>query len=227
MQRQEGPHSFIQTWIFGQVLNQIEKGSTKLVRKILSEFEYMPKNLFPKWHMDDKKLKYRPKGGCPRSALRRPYQCLIAILCILYGEPNTSQFSLSYMILTYYCTNEGISFNWDDILFENITVIIFVVNGAQLATFPIFHRSSYLLDIMCIAHKYPRMGWSWYPSDPIIHVYCWARNLVKLMMMMIRSFLFDIICVFTILKKFWRILISNRHNLYQVHIIEVLWWFQV
>jgi hypothetical protein len=51
--------------------------------------------------------------------------------------------------------------------------------------------------------------------------------LVKLMMMMIRSFLFSIICVFYYFEEFWRILISNRHNLYQVRIIEVLWWFQV
>jgi hypothetical protein len=32
--------------------------------------------------------------------------------------------------------------------------------------------SSYLLDIMCIAHQYPNMGWKWKPSDEPIHVYC-------------------------------------------------------
>jgi hypothetical protein len=32
--------------------------------------------------------------------------------------------------------------------------------------------SSYLLDIMCIAHKYPNMGWSWFPVDVAIHIYC-------------------------------------------------------
>jgi hypothetical protein len=25
---------------------------------------------------------------------------------------------------------------------------------------------------MCVAHKYPRMGWIWKPVDPAIHVYC-------------------------------------------------------
>jgi DNA segregation ATPase FtsK/SpoIIIE-like protein len=32
--------------------------------------------------------------------------------------------------------------------------------------------SSYLLDMVCQAHAYPRMGWRWKKSDLPIHVYC-------------------------------------------------------
>jgi hypothetical protein len=39
----------------------IEKGINMLDKKILSEFEYMPKDLFPKWYREEKKFKYIPK----------------------------------------------------------------------------------------------------------------------------------------------------------------------
>jgi hypothetical protein len=128
--------------------------------------------MFYKWYMAEKKFKYRPKGGYPTSYLRRPYQYLVAMLCRLYWEPDTFQFSLFYMPLIYYYADKGISFNWDYILSENMIVTIFAVKGAQPGTFPIFHMSLYLLSSMCIAHKYHRMGWSWKPCNPTIYVYC-------------------------------------------------------
>jgi hypothetical protein len=130
----------------------IEKGIKNLDNKLLDEFEYTPKDLFPKWYKEDKQFKHRPKGGYPTSALRKPYQYMVAMLCRLYGEPDASQFPLSYMSLIYYCVDEGLSFNWDDILSANLTVAITAVVEAQLGTFPSFHMSSYLLDIMCISH---------------------------------------------------------------------------
>jgi hypothetical protein len=140
--------------------------------KLLSEFEYTSKDLFPKWYRVDKKFKYRPKSRYPMTNLRRPYQYLVAMLCRLYGEPDTTQFSLSYMPLIYFCADVGVSFNWEDILSENITVSISTVTQAQPGTFPSFHMSSYLLDIMCTTHRYPNMGWSWFPTDASIHIYC-------------------------------------------------------
>jgi len=80
----------------------IEKGIKRLDNKLLSEFEYTPKDLFPKWYREDKQFKYRPKSGYPKSALRRPYHYLVAMLCKLYGEDDASQFSLFYMPLIYY-----------------------------------------------------------------------------------------------------------------------------
>jgi hypothetical protein len=65
----------------------------------------------------------------------------------------------------------GISFNWEDILYENIIVSISIVMQEQLGKFHSFHMSSHLLDIMCIAHKYPNMEWSWLPTDVTIHIY--------------------------------------------------------
>jgi len=96
---------------------------------------------------------------------------MVAMLCQLYGEPYAFHFSLSYIPLIYYCTYEGISFNWDNILSANRIVAITTVTEDQPYTFPSFHMSSYLLDIMCVSHQYPIMGWTWKPSDPTIHTY--------------------------------------------------------
>jgi hypothetical protein len=76
------------------------------------------------------------------------------------------------MPLIYFCADVGASFNWADILSENIKDVISTVTQAQPGSFPSFHMSSYLLDIMCIAHKYPNMGWSWLLVDATIHIYC-------------------------------------------------------
>lgn len=97
---------------------------------------------------------------------------MVAMLCRLYGEQDASLFSLSYMPLMYYCVGEGLWFNWDDILLINLIKAITAIVEAQSGTFPSFHMSSYLMDIMCVAHQYPKMGWKWQPSDEAIHIYC-------------------------------------------------------
>jgi hypothetical protein len=50
--------------------------------------------------------------------------------------------------------NEGSSFNWADILSTNLIDVITTVKGVEPRTFLYFHMSSYLLDIMCVAHQY-------------------------------------------------------------------------
>jgi hypothetical protein len=97
---------------------------------------------------------------------------MVAMLCRLYRDLDASKFPLSYMPLIHYCANEGSSFNWDDILSANLAEAITTVTEITTKTFQNFHMSSYLIDIMCIAHQYPKMGWAWKPTDPTIHIYC-------------------------------------------------------
>jgi hypothetical protein len=96
---------------------------------------------------------------------------MVDMLCRLYEEPDTTHFPLSYMPLIYFCANVGTSFNWADILSENLKNVISYVTQAQPGSFPNFHMDSYILDIMCIAHKYSNMGWSWLSTDVAIHIY--------------------------------------------------------
>jgi hypothetical protein len=75
----------------------LEAGNKKLDGQLLSELELTPKDLFPTWYKVDKKFKYRVKGRYPTTNLRRPYQYMVAMLCRLYGEPDATQFPLSYL----------------------------------------------------------------------------------------------------------------------------------
>jgi hypothetical protein len=129
----------------------------KIDNKILDEFQHTTKELCPKWYKPDKQFKHRPKGGYPTISLRRPYQYMVSMLCRLYGEPDASHFSLSYMPLIYYCADKGLSFNWDDILSTNLTVALTTVTEAHPGTFPSFHMSSYLLTL-CV-YPISTQGW--------------------------------------------------------------------
>jgi hypothetical protein len=93
------------------------------------------------------------------------------MICRCYGELDAQKFKMSWVPLIYYIIVIGSTFSWDNIL-------SFVLGGstcnnkAQLqGSFLIFHMSSYLLDVMCVVHAYPQMGWAWKPSDPPIHIY--------------------------------------------------------
>lgn len=150
----------------------IGAGSKTLDSQLLSGFELTPKDLFLGWYKADKQFKYRPKSRYLATNLRRPYQYVVAMLCRLYGEPNATHFPISYMPLICFYADMGVSFNWADILSENLIVAISTVIQAQPGTFPSFHMSSYLLGIICTTHMYPNMGWSWLPANASIHIYC-------------------------------------------------------
>jgi hypothetical protein len=131
----------------------------KLDNKLLYEFKYTTKELFPRWYKIDKKFKLILGERYPTTTLRRPYLYMVDILYMLYGEQDASHFSLSCMPLIHYFMDEGLSFNWDGILLANLAEAITTVVEAQSRIFPSFHMSSYLMDIMCISHQYPNMGW--------------------------------------------------------------------
>jgi hypothetical protein len=61
----------------------------------------------------------------------------------------------------------------------NLANAITAVVEAQPRNFLRFHMSFYLLDIMCVSHQYPNMGWKWKPLDEDIHIYCkvlWGKK---------------------------------------------------
>jgi hypothetical protein len=44
---------------------------------------------------------------------------------------------------------------------------------------PGFYMTTYLIDAICVAHKFPSFNWDWNPNQPLIHVYCsqlWEVN---------------------------------------------------
>jgi hypothetical protein len=150
----------------------LEKGTRSLDDELLNKFPHKVKDLFKIWYNPDKTFNLRPSGEYPTTSLRTPYQYIVVMLCRLYGEQDASKFTLSLMPLIYYCVDEGSSFNWVDILSTTLTESITVVKETSPGQFPSFHMSSYLLDIMCVRHQYPKMGWAWKPTDLSMHIYC-------------------------------------------------------
>jgi hypothetical protein len=61
---------------------------------------------------------------------------MVAMLCRLYGEPDATYFPLSYMPLIYFCADVGTSFNWADILSENLKNAISAVTQAKWVASP-------------------------------------------------------------------------------------------
>jgi hypothetical protein len=62
---------------------------------------------------------------------------MVAMLCRLYGEPDATHFPLSYIPLIYFCADVGASFNWADILSENLKDVISTVTQAQPGASPV------------------------------------------------------------------------------------------
>jgi hypothetical protein len=150
----------------------LENGTQKLDVELLNKFPYKANDLFKIWCKPDVVFKHSQSGNYPTTGLKAPYQYIVAMLCRLYGKKDASKFTFSLMPLIYYCANEGMKFNWADILSKNLAEAIAFVKNIEPRTFPSFHMSSYLLDIMCVVHRYPKMGWAWQPTEPSIHIYC-------------------------------------------------------
>jgi hypothetical protein len=150
----------------------LKKGLQQLDRDLLTKFPYKGDDLFRLWCKPDVVLKHIRSANYPTTDLKTPYQYIVALLCRLYGKKNASTFTFSLMPLIYYCTNEGIEFNWSDILSRNLAAAIAFVKHTSPKQFPEFHMCSYLLDIMCVSNRYPKMCWAWQPTNPSIHIYC-------------------------------------------------------
>jgi hypothetical protein len=55
----------------------------------------------------------------------------MAMLCRLYEEEDASKFTLSLMTSIYYCADEGLTFNWDDILSTSLIESIIAVKETR------------------------------------------------------------------------------------------------
>jgi len=130
------------------------------------------RDLFKAWYNPNKEFKTRPSGEYPTNLLRMSYQYGVVMLCRLYGELDASKFTLNWEPLVYYIVGIRSTFNWDDILLESLEDATRAVKETTPGKFPRFHMSSYLLEMVCVYHEYPKIGWEWQPIDLPIHIYC-------------------------------------------------------
>jgi hypothetical protein len=149
----------------------LEKGTRSLDDELINKFQHKKNDIFNIQYKTYRTFKIRPSGEYPTTSVRTPYQYIVVILYRLYGEQDDSKFTLSLMPLIHYYVDEGLSFNWDNILSTSIVDFITRTKDNDHGKFPRFHMFSYLLDIICINYQYPKMGSSWKPTDLSVHRY--------------------------------------------------------
>jgi hypothetical protein len=62
------------------------------------------------------------------------------------------------MSFIHYYGDKGSTFDLVEILLENLIESIIAVKNTNPRNFSNFHMSSYVFDIMCMAHQYPKIG---------------------------------------------------------------------
>jgi hypothetical protein len=63
--------------------NHLENGTKNIYNKLLGEFKHTSKDLCHICYMQDKKFKLRHISGYPTTTLRKPYQYMVSMLCML------------------------------------------------------------------------------------------------------------------------------------------------
>nr|ADE77593.1 unknown [Picea sitchensis] len=114
----------------------LENGTQKLDDELLNKFPYKANDLFKIWCKPDVVFKHRQSRNYPTTGLKAPYQYIVAMLCRLYGKKDASKFTFLPMPLIYYCANEGMKFNWADILSKNLAEAITFVKNMVICCTP-------------------------------------------------------------------------------------------
>ena len=108
------------------------------------------------------------------ASLVSPYYYVAAMMCRLFGSPNTSKFSIEWVPLMQ-ATSESYIIDWGTIFSNNIaSQVLYYRNNRSFTsrTVPPFFMSAYIMDAVCFTTDFLNMGWKWTIQIPTpIHVY--------------------------------------------------------
>jgi hypothetical protein len=90
------------------------------------------------------------------------------MICKLYGEETNTHFIMEWFLMAYAVVKMGKALDWANIL---SFIIMTQAREAQGMKNPRFYMSTYLIDVVCVAHKFLPFNWAWNPSQAPIHVY--------------------------------------------------------
>lgn len=85
------------------------------------------------------------------------------MLCILYGLPNNTKFSIEWIPLIDACVN-SYTMNWPSILSDNLATSITECrqnNASSSDNLPPFYLCAYIMDVIYFCTTFPTMGWKW------------------------------------------------------------------
>ena len=98
---------------------------------------------------------YTTSSICP------PHSFPAAILCRLFGKPDSTKFFLGLLPLIDAAVNATVM-NWAQILSDNLARTIIEYRRKRRVSsrvYPPFFMSAYVTDAICFGSKFPIMGW--------------------------------------------------------------------
>ena len=104
----------------------------------------------------------------PVAYLENPYNYVTSMLCMLYGLPNDTKFSIEWIPLIDACVNSHIM-SWATILSDNLATAISEYHQKRSSSIkkpPPFYFSAYIMDAIGLCIKFPIMDWKWTLQDP-------------------------------------------------------------
>lgn len=108
------------------------------------------------------------------SSLVSMFCYVAAMICRLFGSPNTLKFTVEWVPLIQAASNFEFM-DWATILSNNIVSEILEYrqnHSVSERIMPSFYMSAYIMDVICFSFYFPSMGWKWTLEDPTpIHLY--------------------------------------------------------
>jgi hypothetical protein len=120
------------------------------IKFVVRFYEFHDTNmLLASWWKEDKMFTNRRNGWYNTVNLKEPYMYLMALICRLYGEKDSSKFSEVWMPLAYTMAISGSSFNLGAIISKQLSINILQAQTPKYGETSILHMESYMLDVIC------------------------------------------------------------------------------
>lgn len=138
------------------------KYDTQFIHKLMHE-NLNPTDLIREWRRDPSKHKLEDTGMYSLAPIVGPFSHVTAMMCHLYGYPNTHKFSQEWVPLIQ-VVSDGYIMDWENILSNNLTTQIHSYrqkHNVNDRNPPPFFMSAYVTDYICFSYDFPSTGWKW------------------------------------------------------------------
>lgn len=111
------------------------------------------KDIVKGWVKEPSKFQQTTTNTYKTKSFRRAYQLLVILACNFYSQQSTETFPEGWEVLLNQVLNEGKSFNWLDLLAQQLKFVVANIQNSLKGRQARFYLSPYLLDAIC-AHMH-------------------------------------------------------------------------
>lgn len=126
------------------------------------------------WRRDPNKQKQEERGMYSLASIVGPFSNIVAMICCLYGYPNTQKLSEEWVPLIGDASDDYIM-DWENILSKNLSTQVRnhrqKCNVTKIISPPSF-MSAYIMDAI-LFYDFPSIGWKWtiqYPTPIFVYL---------------------------------------------------------